>query len=127
MSSRVTVGFDGSPAARRAVGWAAAEAALRQARLQILACLGAPATLNPWYAVVPINIDAIRTDIEQRLDAVVAEERARHPDVEITAQVVLGPPRSELVSRAAGAALRPRPHTAVADAFAWRGTGRPEQ
>lgn len=105
MRARVTVGFDGSPAARRAVGWAADEAAMRQARLQILACLGAPATLNPWYAVVPVNVDVLRADIEERLAAVVADERARHHDLEITAQVALGPPRSELVARANGAEL----------------------
>jgi nucleotide-binding universal stress UspA family protein len=78
---------------------------MRQARLQILACLGAPATLNPWYAVVPVNIDAIRTEIEQELAAVAGEQRARHPGVEVTAQVALGHPRAELVNGAAGADL----------------------
>lgn len=105
MRPPVTVGFDGSSAARRAVGWAATEATLRQARVHVLACLGAPATLNPWYAVVPVNIDAIRTDIEQCLDAIAAEERARHTGVEIEAEVVLGAPRSELVARAGGSDL----------------------
>jgi nucleotide-binding universal stress UspA family protein len=74
-------------------------------RLNILARLGAPATLNPWDAVVRVNIDAIRTDIERCLDAVVAKERSRHAGLEIVAEVVLAAPRSELVAQAARSEL----------------------
>jgi nucleotide-binding universal stress UspA family protein len=57
---RIVVGVDGSPAARRAFGWAAAEARLRQAVLEVVHAyharqLAAPVyfgSTHSWHAAV---------------------------------------------------------------------------
>jgi nucleotide-binding universal stress UspA family protein len=46
---RIVVGVDGSPAARRALGWAAAEARLRQAVLQVVHAYHAKQLAAPVY------------------------------------------------------------------------------
>jgi nucleotide-binding universal stress UspA family protein len=46
---RIVVGVDGSPAARRALGWAAAEARLRQAVLEVVHAYHAKNLAAPVY------------------------------------------------------------------------------
>jgi len=102
------VGADGSPASARAVEWAAAEAELRSASLEIVSVWEDP--YRYWREGVPL---APGSDMEQaalRASTRVVEDaaeqvRAGHPALEVWAHALEGSPADLLVERSAQAAL----------------------
>lgn len=99
----VLVGFDASPSSRRAVAWAAADAASRPARLEIVACYEVPWVGRPPVTVERVHEVADGTDAE--LAAVVAEAAAAHPGLDVSATTSPGKPRRVLRDAAAHADL----------------------
>jgi len=90
----VVIGMDGSAACQAAVPFAFEEAALRAV---------------PLLAVCA-TADAIGTlggvrQLEESFDAVMTEQEKEHPDVTAVRQVSPGPPRTVLLTAAAGAQL----------------------
>jgi nucleotide-binding universal stress UspA family protein len=96
-----TVGYDGSPGAQRALEWAADEAARRQGRVRVVACVVAPVVAEPWY-VPPavVDIHQLQQDTLRHLEEVVAPYRNRHPGIDVETEVRLGPAPGELVEAA---------------------------
>jgi nucleotide-binding universal stress UspA family protein len=94
MFDLVLAGLDGSPSARRAVTWAAAEAAARRARLGLVSCYEVP-----WVGRPPVTVERvseIEEDTETELGAVIAELRATHPGLDVTGDALAGKPRHVL-------------------------------
>jgi nucleotide-binding universal stress UspA family protein len=99
--SRITVGVDGSPPAARALEWAATEAAMWDAELDVVHC---------WdYPYIPLGVAAaetqerIRLDAEHELDVLVDAFRATRPDlnaVRLERHVVNGSPSAVLLDAA---------------------------
>jgi|HigsolmetaAR201D_1030396.scaffolds.fasta_scaffold05286_5 nucleotide-binding universal stress UspA family protein len=96
-----TVGYDGSPGARRALEWAAAEAARRHGSVRVVACVIAPVAAEPWY-VPPavIDIHQVQEDTLRHLQEAVVPFRAQHPGVRFDLEARLGPAPGELVDAA---------------------------
>jgi nucleotide-binding universal stress UspA family protein len=83
----VVVGVDGSPGGLRALGFALAEAELRHARVR---------AVQAWVWPQPSGFEPADTESEQdatrALRELVAGPQARHPDVEVVAEIVHGHP-----------------------------------
>jgi nucleotide-binding universal stress UspA family protein len=104
---RVVVGVDDGPSSRAALAWAAAEAVLRGARLEIV---------HAWQPVVPLEpagmvSPPVNTDLEvgahKAVDDLVAEIRAsveRWP-TDVVVRVIEGPAGPVLVEVSEGASL----------------------
>ena len=98
MFDRIVVGFDGSPTSRCAVDWAAQEARVRRASLEIAAALE-----EPWAgpdSVLPTaatrSIHAIsRADLETELDRIAAHD----PSLEVAGVTGQGSPAHLLRTR----------------------------
>lgn len=89
-SRPVLVGVDGFPTSLEAALWAAAEAALRHADMQL----------------VVVNDDpALDDDLRQRLHDVAARCRQHHPQLTISEHLCRGRPAAELIRRSGEAQL----------------------
>ncbi len=95
---RVVVGFDGSDAARAAVDWAAAEAALRGRGLTIVHAILPPVTTGGLGVGLPPSLDIIddleaaaRDEIEQ------VAAKLRTEDLEVDGVVRIGAPSSVML------------------------------
>jgi nucleotide-binding universal stress UspA family protein len=86
---RIVVGFDGSAGSIDAIEWAAREAEHRSSELRVVTCSAVPADVD-FYGVGARQ--------HQRLDAVVADARARHPDLAIDAAATHLDPRDALIA-----------------------------
>jgi nucleotide-binding universal stress UspA family protein len=98
---RVVVGDDGSQASRRAVAFAAHEAARRGALLEIVCAYCLPTV--SMCAIVPT--DSLREATEQHAAAAAAYAHEVEPDVVVKTSVSYGPPGSQLVVASTGADL----------------------
>ncbi len=101
----ITVGYDGSSCARRALEWAAGEADGRRALIRVVACCSAPVTAEPWYVPPPVDMPAVCADALRRVEDVVAAVRSRHPSVAFVPAVRTGDAADRLVEESAGTAL----------------------
>lgn len=99
-TSTVLVGVDGSRSAELAVDWAADEAALHG---WTLALVHAHSIQEPYGDGVPIGSPA--GTLPSFLTDAVARVRARHPGVEVVADVVVGSPSRVLIERSRDAAM----------------------
>jgi nucleotide-binding universal stress UspA family protein len=100
-----TVGYDGSPSARRALNWAAAEAARRGGMVRLVACFTPPVSAEPWYVPAAVDIDRVRDDTVRHLHAAVASSEQRHPSVQFETEARVGPAAAELVDAARDSTL----------------------
>ncbi|MER7276203.1 universal stress protein [Dactylosporangium sp. NPDC000244] len=78
----IVVGYDGSPEARRAVEWAAAEAGRTGSRLQIVTTYEI-AWPGAYYAAIAEQVDAARQAAESILADITAEMRERSTTVDV--------------------------------------------
>jgi nucleotide-binding universal stress UspA family protein len=101
----VTVGFDGSGCARRALGWAAAAVDGRAATVRVIACYGPPAVVEPWLGMVPADLSIVEGDAGDQLEAAIEPLRAAHPDVTFTYMATYGAPAHRLAEAATGSDL----------------------
>lgn len=116
MNETYTVGYDGSPESLRALMWAAAEADLTGADLDVVSVYTIPVALSPWMVPIAYDDAATRAAVVDALSAAVAQARELHPDARFTERIEVGSPsllladvarRSSLLvvgSRGAGAA-----------------------
>jgi nucleotide-binding universal stress UspA family protein len=95
---RVVVGVDGSVSSGQALAWAAQEARLRGARLQVLYCTFYRPELLQSY-------EGVAGDEQEILDRAVARARALEPTVDVVAYRAGPPPAKALVEASAGADL----------------------
>lgn len=99
---RIVAGIDGSPASLRALEWAARQAELTDATLEVVVAWEWPNSFG-WSAIPNDYNPAL--DAEKLLETLLATLRVRHPDVPITSKVVEGHPAPVLVNESQGADL----------------------
>jgi nucleotide-binding universal stress UspA family protein len=119
MTHTLTVGYDGSPQATRAVIWAADTAARDGATLRLVSCFTSPGFIDPWFLAIPVDIDQIKAAAERDVASEVERLQSTHPGVRVEPEVVWGKPRSELVERAAGSELLVVGTTGAGAAESW--------
>jgi len=100
-----TVGDDGSSSARRALNWAATEAARRGGVVRLVACFTPPVSAEPWHVPPAVDIDRVRDDAVRHLHAAVAGTEQRHPSVQFETEARLGPAAAQLVDAARDSTL----------------------
>jgi nucleotide-binding universal stress UspA family protein len=100
---RIVVGVDGSVSSLDALAWAARQAALTSAGLEVVMTWEWPGSYG-WAVPVPDDFDAEST-VRRTLEEALAPVRAAHPGVRIEEKVVNGHPAPVLVETAKGAAL----------------------
>ncbi len=101
----LTVGYDASSCARRALEWAAAAADGHGANVRVIACFGPPPVAEPWLGMVPGDLSVVGAEAERELDAAVEPLRAVHPDVSFQRVATFGAPAERLVEEAADSDL----------------------
>lgn len=107
LSATVVVGFDGSPESRRAVRWAAYEAASRRAGLRILHAF-APPLVELTRVHLPgetVATQSLRTEAQRAVDDAAAECRHELPDLDVCGDVRTGHPTTVLSGATAQADL----------------------
>lgn len=102
----IVVGIDGSEASLVALRWAADEARLRHARLEVVVSWQYPALSTiPAFGVLP-PADEMSEEARQGLAALLREEGlADDPSLEVVEAVVQGPAGAALIDAAADADL----------------------
>ena len=100
---RIVVGTDGSPSTVTAVEWAARQAELTGATLEVLMTWEWPANYG-WSLALPSDYDP-QGDTETLLDRAMAPVRAAHPTVPVEPTVLEGHPAPVLVKASHGADL----------------------
>jgi nucleotide-binding universal stress UspA family protein len=103
--ANLTVGYDASLCARRALAWAATTAAGHDATIHVIGCYGPPPAAEPWFGTVPLDASMIAEDVERELHAAVEPLRAAYPDVSFRREARIGSPARELVEQATGSDL----------------------
>ena len=101
---RIVVGVDGSPSSRQALRWAAHQAKLTGASLQVITCWEFPAM--SWLPPNPSDFDPIRGDAERDLEVTVAEVLGDDPVLDIDLTVVEGQAAPVLLNSAGSVASR---------------------
>jgi nucleotide-binding universal stress UspA family protein len=99
----VVVGIDGSDASLEALEWAARQAELTGANLEIVMTWDWPMTYG-WAVPIPEGYDP-EQDVQKALEKVQADLGVKHPDIEIAARVLRGHPAQLLVEESKGADL----------------------
>jgi nucleotide-binding universal stress UspA family protein len=100
---RVVVGVDGSPSSLDALSWAARQAELTAARLEVVMSWEWPSSYG-WAVPVPEDFDP-EGDIHATLEKILSPLRAARPGLGIDARVVHGHPAPILVEASTGADL----------------------
>ncbi|GAA4084726.1 universal stress protein [Actinomadura miaoliensis] len=104
-SARIVVGVDGSPASEAALGFAFAEAALRDASLLAVCSWWDPAALPGPDRAPFVEPDRLRHEAIVRFDQAVTPWRAEYPKVPVESRFVVERPRHALLNAADGATL----------------------
>lgn len=113
MAGTIVVGVDGSDASREALQWAAAEAALREARLVAihvfafmpLTAIGDPGMIPMPAGDLPGQLEAERTGARAELERAVADAFPDGPPKGFEVRLVEGDPSDSLVTEAGDAEL----------------------
>lgn len=119
VNATLTVGYDGSPAAQRAIRWAAVEAARREATVRVVSCYSVPIVVGPWIPSVPVDEVGIREEVTADLDRTLKAIAADHPHVRFEKVVVRGAPRDQLVAQAEGCDLLVVGSSGAGEVEAW--------
>ena len=119
MTHTLTVGYDGSPQATRAVILAADTAARDGAVLRLVSCFTSPGLVDPWYLAIPVDIEQIKAAAQRDVTSEVERLQSTHPGVLVDPQVVWGKPRTELIERAADSDLLVVGTTGAGAAESW--------
>ncbi len=102
-TGRVVVGIDGSAASLDALAWAAHQADLTGAALELVAAWEWPTSFG-WAVPVPADYDP-EAEVRSVLDNAVASARASHSALRVDARIVHGHPAPVLVEASKGADL----------------------
>lgn len=113
VAGTIVVGVDGSDASREALRWAAAEAALREARViavhvfafMPLTAIGDPGMIPMPAGDLPGQLDAERTGAQAELDTAVADAFPDGQPKDFEPRLVEGDPADALVAEAGSAEL----------------------
>jgi nucleotide-binding universal stress UspA family protein len=100
---RIVVGIDGSPSSLDALSWAARQAELTAAGLEVVTCWEWPSSYG-WAMPIPDNFDP-EGDIRGTLETALAPLRTAHPGMDVEGRVVRGHPAPILVEASKGAEL----------------------
>jgi nucleotide-binding universal stress UspA family protein len=100
---RIVVGIDGSPPSLAALSWAARQAELTGAGLEVVMCWEWPWS-SGWAVPVPDDFDPAG-DIRRTLETALAPLRTARPGVALDGRVVEGHPAPVLVEQSVGADL----------------------
>ena len=101
-AGRIVVGIDGSPASVGALGWAARQAELTGATLEVLMTWDWPVAFG-WTPMIS-DYDPMAA-VQEVVDGAVAAIGETHPGVEVATRVVQGHPAQLLVEASKGADL----------------------
>ena len=93
---RIVVGVDGSPAAHNALDWAANEAQLRGATLEIDHVWNLP---NLGYGGFITQLDDFENDAKVLLEQISTRARQNYPDLVIETNLLQGPTAPALIDR----------------------------
>jgi nucleotide-binding universal stress UspA family protein len=102
-TGRVVVGIDGSAASLDALAWAAHQADLTGAALELVAAWEWPTSFG-WAVPVPADYDP-EAEVRSVLDNAVASARAAHSALRVDTRIVRGHPAPVLVEASKGADL----------------------
>jgi nucleotide-binding universal stress UspA family protein len=100
---RIVVGIDGSETSVEALAWAARQAELTDASLDVVVTWEWPTSYG-WSLPFPTGYDPA-ADAQRLLDSALADIGPAHPDVDIQTRVVEGHPAPVLVELSKGADL----------------------
>ncbi|MDR3648705.1 MAG: universal stress protein [Acidimicrobiales bacterium] len=100
---RIVVGVDGSLSSHRTLRWAARQAKLTGASLQVVTCWEYPTSYG-WAPPYPADFDP-GGDAKRILEVTVAEALGDDPGIDIDLTVVEGRPAPVLLDAARGASL----------------------
>lgn len=102
-SGRIVVGIDGSPPSLEALSWAARQAELTGAGLEVVMCWEWPSSYG-WAMPVPDDFDP-EGDMRRTLETALAPLRGAHPGITVDGRVTQGHPAPILVEASKGADL----------------------
>ncbi len=103
-SERIVVGVDGSPSSHQTLRWAARQAKLTGASLQVITCWEFPTPMS-WLPPNPSDLDQAKADARRTLEQTVAEVLGDNPGIDIDLTVVEGHAAPVLLEAARGASL----------------------
>jgi nucleotide-binding universal stress UspA family protein len=101
----VVVGYDGSPAADKAVAWAAAEAVRLHAELRLVYVLALPMVSTPMGFAAPLETEPLRHAARKLLREVVERIHTDHPALTVRLSVEFGGTSGVLLQEATEAQL----------------------
>jgi nucleotide-binding universal stress UspA family protein len=101
----VVVGYDGSPASRAALEWAAAYADTAARPLRLLHALAVPLVSSPMGVTGALPVDDLIDAARGLLDEACREVRKTRPDLDVDVVVELGPAAPVLVDESRQASL----------------------
>jgi nucleotide-binding universal stress UspA family protein len=103
-AGRIVVGVDGSKASKDALAWAARQAKLTGASLQVIMTWHVPTAAYGAPIPLPTDYDFI-ADSHSELDKVIHEVLGEHPGLEVSPVVLEGHPATRLIEASEGADL----------------------
>lgn len=99
------VGVDGSEGAAHALEWAAAEARLRQATLEVVVAWTYPSATQPPMSHPPISDEQLAREGDAVIDHTIAQRDIDLSAIDVQRKVVAGIPQDVLVNEARGATM----------------------
>jgi nucleotide-binding universal stress UspA family protein len=103
-AGRIVVGVDGSDASRDALAWAARQAKLTGASLQVIMTWHVPTAAYGAPIPLPTDYDFI-ADSDHELAKVIHDVIGEHPGLEVAPEVLEGHPATRLIEASEGADL----------------------
>lgn len=95
--SRVIVGVDGSPSANAATEWAAQEAEIRNASLELIHAWNYP---NLGYGGYVAVLEDFEKDAAGVLEGIANKVRGAHPSLTLISSLIQGPTAQTIIDRA---------------------------